>query len=269
VTQALATRTCAYAPCSKEFEPEHWRQIFCTPTCRANQHYVDHPEKGRALVDGALRCVAGDALDLVRGDAEESPEKARWTLIVREQIARTLDAEGYFSAEDLDDLDLPAEHVNVCTSQIGSFASQKLMRKRDWKRSEKVSRKGGILWTFQVTEKGREKLPALLEDVRSKLAGLDTPNPEGNAAGHSPRPGAAPSTGHAAVPRGAGSSGSVESGESGSGPVGDERQEDAAGLASAESPVSQAPITGRTASPDLHEGHLPASSPYSAENEYA
>jgi hypothetical protein len=165
--------TCAYEPCSKEFVPDHWRQRFCSPTCRANQHYVDHPEKGRVLDNGALRCVAGDALNLVRGDAEESDEKARWTLIVREQITRTLMATGYFSVNDLEPLGIPAEHVNVCTSQIGSFASSRYMAKLTWHKSERVSRKGGPYWTFRITEHGREKFPALLEDIRTQLAGLD------------------------------------------------------------------------------------------------
>lgn len=53
------TRTCKYEPCSKTFTPTHPRQIFCEPTCRSNQWYVDNPGKGRALVDGALRSVAG------------------------------------------------------------------------------------------------------------------------------------------------------------------------------------------------------------------
>jgi hypothetical protein len=217
MTQQLMTRTCAYAPCSKEFEPDHWRQIFCTPTCRANQHYADHPEKGRAVVDGALRCVAGDALDLVRGDAEESDEKARWTLIVREQIARTLMETGYFSVNDLEPLGIPAEHVNVCTSQIGSFASSKYMAKLTWHKSERVSRKGGPYWTFQITERGREKLAAVLDDIRSQLAGLDTENPEGSAGSVEQPESPAPSTGRGlpmGIPRGAGSSVGVQSGES-------------------------------------------------------
>ena len=110
-------------------------------------------------------------LETVRGDAEESREKARWTLVVREQIAHTLIETGYFSAEALDSLGVPEPHLNVCTSWIGHFSKAKLMKKRSWHYSDKPSRKGGLVWTFQITDEGRQKLPPLLEEIRNEIAG--------------------------------------------------------------------------------------------------
>lgn len=155
------------------------------------------------------------ALDEVRGDAEENPEKARWTLIVREQIARTLIHTGYFSAADLEPLGIPAAHGNVCTSQIGTFASRRLMEKVRWRKSEKPSRKGGILWTFRITEKGRKELPKIIagtgatgEKQREGTAGAstapstdpsfqDAPTPAGADPGEAPADGTPGSDGGA------------------------------------------------------------------------
>lgn len=100
------------------------------------------------------------------------------------------------------------------------------------------SRNGAKSNEYRLTERGRDL-----------VAGLDADNPEGTAASEP----AAPSTGRGlsmGIPRGAGSSLSVQPGESGAGPVGDERPEDAAGLAPTALPVPPAPITDRTASPD-------------------
>lgn len=244
------TLTCAFEPCSKEFVARRAHARFCSDACRSLAW------KANASDDAAER-VLDHPLDIVRGDAEESDEKARWTLIVREQIARTLHHTGYFSVDDLDALGIPPEHVNVCTSQIGSFASARHMRKLHWTRSEKTSRKGGIKWTFQITETGREKLPGLLEDVRAKLAGLDAENPEGTAGSNSPTAhDPAPSTDRGlsmGVPRGAGSSFSVQSGES-------------------TASTSGAPISDADSPDHLFDSeavHITKQSAYSAENEYA
>jgi hypothetical protein len=71
------TRTCKYEPCSKEFEPTHPRHEFCEPTCRANQHYLEHPEKGREIQGGALRSVATHPLTEARIKQEASKSKVK------------------------------------------------------------------------------------------------------------------------------------------------------------------------------------------------
>lgn len=171
------SRTCEYSLCNVAFEPRRPHQRFHSESCRYAQ-WADEQQNGSE--DGAQR-VGAHALDEVRGVAEESAEKSRWTLIAREHLTHTLIETGYFSADDFESIGIPAEHVNVGNSQMGRFSKQKLMEAITWRYSTKPSRKGGKLWTYRITAKGRQDLPKLLTDTRKELAsaGLGIENPEG------------------------------------------------------------------------------------------
>ncbi|HEY6731936.1 MAG TPA: hypothetical protein VI039_13050 [Solirubrobacterales bacterium] len=165
------TRTCPQ--CERSFEPNAKHQIYDVEACR----YQGWIQKEVEAAEASAQRVEVHDLDEVRGRAEESKEKARYTLIAREHITHTLVATGYFSAEDFDALGIPAEHVNVCTSWIGNFSRRKLMEPISWRASSKPSRKGGKVWTYKITEKGRAELPALLEDTRREIDGVSAGRP--------------------------------------------------------------------------------------------
>jgi hypothetical protein len=199
------TRTCKYKPCGNAFEQTDSRHEYCGPTCRANQHYDDHPEKGRPNPAVPLQSVAADSLDEVWARGEEGKPKSYWTAIAREHLRRTLLETGYFNSEDFDALGIPPEHVNVGNSWIGHFSKQKLMDPISWRRSEKPSRKGGKIWIYRITDKGRQELGA----------GVGIDHPEGKSPvreGTLDRPGGSPFTAN-----GAGSVVDVDSGEVGVG----------------------------------------------------
>lgn|GEM_PF-5591368 len=164
------TRACAYEPCGRGFEPGHPRQRFCTPTCRANQHYVDNPEKGRQLQDGALRCVAEQPLREVRGQQEEGAS-ADYLILAREQIGRTLLATGWFTADDLEPLGIPKRfRRSVHGSATGYFSGELgCMVEAGRRKSERPARKGGKNTVFRITAKGRRELPVLLKDMEGPV----------------------------------------------------------------------------------------------------
>jgi hypothetical protein len=137
--------------------------VYASEACSKRARRAASPDKARTLED-------------VRGRGEESKEKSRYTLIAREHITHTLLATGYFSAEDFDSLGIPPAHVNVCTSWIGHFSKRKVMEPISWRYSSKPSRKGGKVWTYKITQKGREVLPALLEETRAEIAGMSAGN---------------------------------------------------------------------------------------------
>lgn len=172
------TRICAYSQCEVEFEPKRPHHRFHSEACRYGD-YLERQENGR---EARAQRVGAHDLDEVRARGEESKgDKARWALIVREHIAHTLTATGYVSAEDLDALGIPPEHVNIGNSWLGHFSKRRLMAPVIWRYSSKPSRKGGKVWTYRITEKGREELPALLSEVRSTLARYGAGDPaEGN-----------------------------------------------------------------------------------------
>lgn len=114
-----------------------------------------------------------------RGIQEEEPEKARWTLIVREQIARTLLDTGYFHADDVDPLGVPEQHCNIIGSQIASFKNRQLMEPtgavRKVTHRAANSRKAPI---YRITAKGRKELTVGVgSDNREGNSGLRIPEP--------------------------------------------------------------------------------------------
>lgn len=167
------TRHCKYEPCSKESVPTHARQIFCEPTCRANQHYVDNPEKGRVLQGGALRSVATHPLDDARGQVEEGRTSAEWALIAREHTMRTLLETGYFTADDLEPLGIPAIYRRSVHGLVTAyFRNEGFTEEAGRRKSERPERKGGKNTVFRATAKARRELPKLLTDLQKEIAGV-------------------------------------------------------------------------------------------------
>ncbi len=123
-----------------------------------------------------------------------SAEKARWGLIVREHIARTLLETGYFHCDDLDALGVPPAHCNVKGSQIGSFRSQGLMEKTGQERKvSHVAANGRRAPIYRISAKGRKELSKMLVGVGAGNAGGSFSLPA--ASGHCPHSGEEQATG--------------------------------------------------------------------------
>lgn len=207
------TLTCAYEPCSEQFEPTHWRQIFCGPTCRANQHYLDHPEKGRVMDNGALRSVATHRLADARGQQESSDLKSKLSQIIYSAIVDRLK----YAPVHADDLEsaFPEQYRDICRklvgAQFGSLASRHYIEEVERRKSSVPSRKGAKSGVFAFTAKGRHTLVGTSADPITPLAsslkpgdvpGVSTDSGESEAsAGRSPVADPAPSAGQAADKR--------------------------------------------------------------------
>jgi hypothetical protein len=172
------TRICKYEPCSKEFEPTHPRQIFCEPTCRTNQHYLDHPEKGRSLQGGALRSVATHPLVEARAEQEASDLNSQLGQIVHQAIIDRLVNHGEVHADDLEGY-FPAEHLDRCRKliggQFGSLAGRHYIKGIAYRKSTVPARKGGKSWVYIFTEKGRDTLVGVGSDNREGISATATP----------------------------------------------------------------------------------------------
>jgi hypothetical protein len=94
----------------------------------------------------------------VRAEQEQIAAKARWTLIVREHIARTLLETGFVHSDDLDSLGIPDEHRNIAGSQMGGFVQRGLMVEVGRRASIKPSRKKAKSAIYRITDKGRREL---------------------------------------------------------------------------------------------------------------
>jgi hypothetical protein len=158
--------------------------------------------------------------------------KAHWSMVVDEAIVRHFKADpsGKFHADDLEALGIPDEHRNVIGSQIAKWVNRNRMVECGRRKSAVPSRNGAKSNEYRLTERGARL-----------VAGLDPENREGIADR------IAPSTDRGRVPdgdsHGARSSLRVEPGEG--------------------------PVPPETSPDHLHVGHLPGSSPYSPENDFA
>lgn len=121
---------------------------------------------------GNLRSV-GEA----REAQESSKEKARWTLIAREHIARTLTTTGYFHADDMAPLGIPEQHCNVIGSQIASYVNRKLMKKVGERKCSHKAANGRKAAIYRITDLGRDRLVGISTGV---------PSPQGTEGGLSP-----------------------------------------------------------------------------------
>jgi hypothetical protein len=229
---------------------------FCDDSCKNAWHNRQRRNSdaspSKRLEDG--RVDDTHAIRAIRDQHEDA--KAHWSLVVDEAIVRHFKADpsGVFHADDLESLGIPDDHRNVIGSQIAKWVNRRRMVECGRRASAVPSRNGAKSNEYRLTERGARL-----------IAGLDTENPEGTAVEC-----AAPSTGRSrsclsgGIPGGAGSSLSVQSGEG--------RGDGSAGAGQAKVSGQRARSTSLpagTGSPDLHEGHLPATSPYSGENEYA
>lgn len=264
----MSVRRCEYEKCGASL-PVFARADarFCCPEHKSAHHNEERRKREATAkrLDGASAGVGsrgGNVRSVEEARSLQAAYKPEWTARIHRRIGVVLVTTGGFHPDDLQVLEVPEAHSQLIGTQIASYVNRKLMVKvgeRPCKHKAANSRKGGI---YEITAKGRKE-----------LAGLDTENPEGSAGSVEQPESPAPSTGRGlpmGIPRGAGSSVGVQSGETRVGPGGANVPRDAAGLASAESPVSPAPTASRLDSPDLvHAGILPASSPYSGENEFA
>lgn len=183
------TRRCKYTPCAKEFVPTDSRHEYCEPTCRANQHYLDHPEKGRSVPGAAqpgsvpadpLQSVATHPLDEAREVQALQKDKRMWRLAIEVQIGETLLATGYFHADDLDPLGIPAQHCQLAGTRTGAVRSEGLMEKTGVERARANPasnyRKAAI---YRITAKGRRELAKWIDERKGELAGSDADVPPG------------------------------------------------------------------------------------------
>jgi hypothetical protein len=97
-------------------------------------------------------------LQLVREEQERDKEKARWTLLAREHLSRTLLVTGFAHADDFDSLSIRDDHRNVIGSQMGSFVQRGLMVEIGRRASSNPSRKSAKSAIYEVTRKGRDTL---------------------------------------------------------------------------------------------------------------
>jgi len=168
-------RICAYKYCEVEFEPTDSRQIFCGVTCRANQHYVDHPEKGRPIPRDPLQSVATHPLAEARAEQEASEPNDRLSQVVYNAIVDRLKRGGPVHADDLEPY-FPAEHVERCRmltgAQFGSLASRRYITEVGRRKSSVPARKGAKSTEWQFTLKGRQKLVGVAGNSHCLPAGF-------------------------------------------------------------------------------------------------
>lgn len=194
------TRKCGY--CGRWFEAKRPHATYCKDRCRSNAWERDGFDTEQ---DALQRVERGDShpLQAVREEQERDKEKARWTLMCREHLARTLLATGYAHADDFDALGVPDDHRNVIGSQMGSFVSRGWMVEVSRRPSANPKRKGAKSAVYQLSDKGRNELQKLgitgvdvdhHGDGEGAVTGIDAP-----AVGVDPgEPGAIP-TGAAGV----------------------------------------------------------------------
>lgn len=165
------TRTCDQ--CGKHLVTHRKGARFCDEDCKNTWHNEqrrkdDAPSKRLTGVNGSEGSHGGNVRSVqeARELQEQQKDKARWTLIVREHIGRTLVETGYFHADDLAALGVPPEHDAIKGSQIAAYACRKWMKavgERKCQHKAANSRKAKI---YRVTDLGREKLVGVSTGVR-------------------------------------------------------------------------------------------------------
>jgi len=161
----MAEQVCDYEKCSETFIPKRPHQRFHHESCRYAQWELD---KEREEASGSSQRVDGQTthpLQLVREEQEQAKEKARWTLLAREHLARTLLETGYAHADDFDALSVPDDHRNVIGSQMGSFVARGYMEEVSRRASANPKRKKAKSAVYRLTDKGRKDLSELLSPL--------------------------------------------------------------------------------------------------------
>jgi hypothetical protein len=170
----VTTRTCKHGPCGKSFEPSDSRQEFCDSTCRANNHYAAHPEKGRSVQPTPLQSVATHPLVEAREAQEATKLKDHYSQVIYQGIIERLER-GPVHADDLEDL-FPDSDRTMCRklvgAQFGSLASRHYIREKERRKSLIASRKGAKSSVWEFTKKGRERLAGVGAGSRGDGQGL-------------------------------------------------------------------------------------------------
>lgn len=106
-----------------------------------------------------------------RGQQEEGGASADYLILAREQIARTLLATSFFTADDLEPLGIPEQYRrSVHGSATGYFSGeQPYMEETGRRKSERPTRKGAKNTVFRITVKGRRELPGLLREMEGPV----------------------------------------------------------------------------------------------------
>jgi hypothetical protein len=180
----VTTRTCKWRECHRPLITQRADAEFCGPDCKNAWHNEERRKQGTSAKrfksqESGVGSRGGTVRDLdeARGLQEEQKEKARWTLIVREHIARTLLETGYFHCDDLDALGIPPAHCNIKGSQIGSFRSRGLMEKTGQERKvSHVAANGRRAPIYRISAKGRRELSKMLVGVGVPGGLLDRPS---------------------------------------------------------------------------------------------
>lgn len=140
--------------CERAFEPKRPHGVYCSEPCQ----YQGWVEKQVEAAQVGAQCIEQHPLAEVRAEQEQIAAKARWALIVREHIARTLLETGFVHSDDLDSLGIPDEHRNIAGSQMGGFVQRGLMVEVGRRASIKPSRKKAKSAIYRITDKGRREL---------------------------------------------------------------------------------------------------------------
>lgn len=173
------TRTCDQ--CGKHLITHRADARFCNELCRARWNNKRRSEGAGtdiriAGTDRGVGSRGGNvrSVDEARILQSESEERDRWRLVMEEQIHRTLLGTGYFHVDDLDPLEVPPIASEVKGTLINSVRARGYMKSTEVRRkvahAAANARKAPI---YKITEKGRAELPALLEDTRREIAGVE------------------------------------------------------------------------------------------------
>lgn len=96
------------------------------------------------------------ATEQTRRGLEQDPETARYMLMAREHVRRTLVQTGYFHGDDLGCLGIPERYSrSIHGSVVGYYSGKGFMDAISLRKSERPSRKGSKTPVYRITEKGR------------------------------------------------------------------------------------------------------------------
>lgn len=111
-------------------------------------------------------------LDDARAQVEEGKGAADWALIAREHVMRTLLATGYFTADDLDPLGIPAHYRRSVHGLVTAYfrGPRPYMEEAGRRKSERPERKGAKNTIFRLTPHGRSELPKMLAGLAGDSA---------------------------------------------------------------------------------------------------
>ena len=187
----MTTRTCDQ--CGKHLITHRADARFCDKDC--NNAWHNEQRRSRRSTNKHLTPVSGTegsrggnvrSVSEARELQEQQKDKARWTLILREHMARTLLATGYLHADDLYELGVPPKHDAIKGSQTAAFVCRGWMTKAGERKCSHKAANGRKAKIYRLTDKGRQELQALVGDsgrsISSAAAAVSGENPGADAA---------------------------------------------------------------------------------------